>query len=869
MTTPDSTSLPPERPRDDAEDRKDRLFAHYVDLFNSGACVDYERILAEYPDIGPELVEDLQAFLHIEKPAPQPTTLGDYRILKKIGSGGMGIVYEAWEVSMDRRVALKVLPPAVAADTRLVTRFVREAKLAGKLSHPNVVPVYAMGLAGDTPYYSMEFVGGETLAGIIAHSKEAAAEGKSRPFAPAPRGVEEEAGREAGPEAVDLRYYAGVALAFAGAADGLQHAHAKGITHRDIKPSNLILDGEGRLRILDFGLARFEGQDSLTLSGDILGTVMYMSPEQAMARRIPLDHRTDIYSFGATLYETLALRPPFVGKTAQETLSQIILRDPTPLRVLNPRVPRDLETIAAKCLRKDPADRYGTAEAAAQDLRRFARGDPIEARPQSPWEKLAGRARRHKALIAAGAVFLALALAGVAVGVALLWQEQVRTSNALKEVLRLSDVKRLTACKAEAETLWPCAPEKVEAMEAWLAGARTLSGRLEEHRQQLEILRAHVVPGHTDAETLWHHDVLAELVRDLEAFVDPKSGLVADVEARLAFAQTINRRSIEEPAADWSRAIASIADRNECPRYSGLTLKPQLGLVPLGRDRTSGLWEFAHLQTGDPASRNSEGELVLTENTGLVFVLIPGGTFRMGTSRAEPGPNLDPHATEVEGPVNEVALEPFFLSKYEMTQGQWLRFTGSNPSIHGPEVELGGKQHSLLHPVEHVSWDVCSEVLRRLGLVLPTEAQWEYAVRAGTTSVWWTGNERESLRGAANLSDRFCKENGGSEGWKYEEWLDDGFVIHAPVGVYRANGFGLHDTAGNVFEWCRDRYCAYTNPAGPGDGERSAPDSNLRPIRGGCWNFDSLYARSAWRVGGPPETTTRDLGLRPAMMLTK
>lgn len=867
MTRPDSTSLPPDAPREDPEDRKDRLFAHYVDLFNSGAPIDYEEILAEHPDIGRELVDDLRAFLHIEKPAPLPTTLGDYRILKRIGSGGMGVVYEAWEVSMDRRVALKVLPPAVAADTRLVTRFVREAKLAGKLSHPNVVPVYAMGLAGDTPYYSMEFVEGETLAGRIARSKAAPAERRS--LAPEADRAEEAARPDAHPDAVDLRHYADLALAFAGAADGLQHAHGKGIVHRDIKPSNLIIDREGRLRVLDFGLARFEGQDSLTMSGDMLGTVMYMSPEQAMARRIPLDHRTDIYSLGATLYEALALRPPFLGKTAQETLSQIVLRDPAPLRALNPRIPRDLETIAAKCLRKDPADRYGTAEAAAQDLRRFARGDPIEARPQSRWEKLAGRARRHKVLIAAAAVFLALAIAGVAGGIALLWREQVRTSNALNEVLRLSDVKRLAACTAEAEALWPCVPEKAGAMEAWLETAGALAGRLDEHRRALDVLRAQTASGGSDTETEWRRDVLDELVRDLEAFIDPASGLVAGVRARLEFARTIVRRSIEERAEDWDRAIASIANRNECPRYAGFVMKPQLGLVPIGRDPASGLWEFAHVQTGKIPARKSDGALVLTERSGLVFVLIPGGTFTMGAVPGAPGPNVDPLAGEAEGPVNEVALEPFFLSKYEMTQGQWLRFTGENPSIHGPGLEFGGKRHSLLHPVEQVSWDRCSQVLGRLGFVLPTEAQWEYAARAGTTSAWWTGNERESLRGAANLSDSFCHDNGASPDWPYEEWLDDGYVIHAPAGSYRANAFGLHDTAGNVYEWCRDRYCAYTNPARPGDGERSAPDSKLRPIRGGCWNFDALYARSAWRVGGPPETLTRDLGVRPAREITR
>jgi serine/threonine protein kinase len=190
-------------------------------------------------------------------------------------------------------------------------------------------------------------------------------------------------------------FYLHLAKAFADVADGLQHAHSRGVIHRDIKPSNLILDAgsrqggsfEGKLRVLDFGLARLEGQETLTLSGDVMGTVLYMSPEQAMAKRIPLDHRTDVYSLGATMYEVLAGEPPFRGKDQNDTLSQIIGRDPRSPRQLNPAVPKDLETMVLKCLRKDPADRYGTAEALAQDLRRFVRGDPIEAKAEGRWER--------------------------------------------------------------------------------------------------------------------------------------------------------------------------------------------------------------------------------------------------------------------------------------------------------------------------------------------------------------------------------------------------------------------------------------------------------------------------------------------------
>ena len=195
----------------------------------------------------------------------------------------------------------------------------------------------------------MEYVEGETLAQIVAREKDALPEEKTAFGFP----------RD------DVAYYSTLARCFADVADGLQHAHSKGVVHRDIKPSNLILDAEGRLRILDFGLAHLEGQESLTVSGDIVGTPQYMSPEQAKRHKIPVDHRTDIYSLGATMYEAVTGRPPFKGRDHNDTLSQIAGRDPLELRKLNPRIPKNLETIVLKCLRKVPKDRYETAEALA------------------------------------------------------------------------------------------------------------------------------------------------------------------------------------------------------------------------------------------------------------------------------------------------------------------------------------------------------------------------------------------------------------------------------------------------------------------------------------------------------------------------
>ncbi len=410
---------PPESdPPDGPADLED-LVAGYIDRLTEGEKIDRYQILAEHPSRGLQIVEHQEAFVNpaLVADSNEPLgTLGDYTLRRQIGRGGMGVVYEAWEGSMNRRVALKVLPAGVAADERAVSRFIREAQLAGRLNHPNVVSVYGMGVKEQTPYYAMEYVEGETLAQVLARIKDAAPD-TDTPF-----------GKKDG-----VRYFQTLAEAFADVADGLQHAHANKVIHRDIKPSNLIMDRDGRLRILDFGLARLEGQESLTISGDVVGTLQYMSPEQARRKEIPVDHRTDLYSLGATLYEALTLKPPFRGKDHADTLSQIISRDPERLRKLNQRIPRDLETIILKCLRKDASERYRTAEALAQDLRRFVRGDPIEAHPQAAWERFARRLWGWRWLAAGAATVLALALLGLTFSAVLISQSEKRAQLALDD----------------------------------------------------------------------------------------------------------------------------------------------------------------------------------------------------------------------------------------------------------------------------------------------------------------------------------------------------------------------------------------------------------------------------------------------------
>jgi len=439
---------------------------------------------------------------------------------------------------------------------------------------------------------------------------------------------------------------------------------------------------------------------------------------------------------------------------------------------------------------------------------------------------------------------------------------------------RLAELQAMEEHRAGHQSDHPDAPElnsgfTDEELVAHVAG----------HEEELAALRAEVSERRTwlfaTTEEQWQDEVLFDLVSNLSAFTEPEQGLVAEVEDRLAFARTVRERTLTgaDAARRWREVIVSIADPTECPEYGGLALTPQLGLLPIGRDPVSGLWEFASVQTGDVPERDEWGALLFTENTCIVLVLIPGGTLLMGGQNDDPDlPNYDPDVRDHEAPTHEVALDPFLLSKYEMTQGQWLRFTRTNPSEYGPEQSfLNNTIHnSLLNPVELVSWLSCDRVLAHMGLVLPTEAQWEYAARAGTSTAWWTGSERESLVGTVNLADQTGQRGGGR--WAtIKDWpdLDDGYVVHAPVGTYLSNAFGLHEIHGNVWEWTRDWYGEYDLPVEPGTGLRQATKHRFHVYRGSSFLDTASSARCASREPNTPQYTGSSVGVRPARELSR
>lgn len=405
--------------------------------------------------------------------------LGDFRILREIGRGGMGVVYEAEQVSLGRRIALKVLPVAAAMDPRQMQRFHVEAHAAACLHHTNIVPIHAVGCERSVPYYAMQLIEGRSLADLILElrrldgldqvEEEVAARpapslaselangqpapGVNRRTLDSPTVTANRAPRRTVIKAADaktatlapaaasptttthnrdfIRTAAGLSLQ---AAEALEHAHQRGVLHRDIKPANLLIDTEGRLWITDFGLALLQQGDArLTVTGDLLGTLRYMSPEQAAARRVLIDGRTDLYSLGVTLYELLSLRAAIVGKDRMEILRRIVEQEPVPLRRLNPAVPADLETIVQKAMAKEPESRYATARELADDLRRFLDDQPIAARrPRLP-ERVMRWLRRHPSVVAATVIILVLVLLGSVIGAVLIAREQRQTAEALHQ----------------------------------------------------------------------------------------------------------------------------------------------------------------------------------------------------------------------------------------------------------------------------------------------------------------------------------------------------------------------------------------------------------------------------------------------------
>lgn len=393
-------------PADDQASKLANVLDQYLADLQAGHEPDRQKLLADHPDLASQLDGCLSGIEFIHRAsASRPVRnrleqLGDFRIKREVGRGGMGVVYEAEQISLKRRVALKVLRYGAAADSEAMQRFQREAETVAGLHHTNIVPIFAIGCENGVNYYAMQFIEGQSLGTV----------GESHRDSNSGHGVTGLLSSTTKTADWGLQ-----------AAEALAHAHQRGVIHRDIKPSNLILDPDGRIWLTDFGLAKRIDDVSLSMAGVILGTPRYMSPEQAAASKNPIDHRTDIYSLGATLYELATGRPLFEADSPHAVITQILTTEPLAPRMICPNLPRDFETIIIKCLAKEPERRYATAQALADDLRAFVEGRAIKARRSTLVEQAARWFKQQKRSVGIAAAAVAATIV-VVVGSLIAWQ---------------------------------------------------------------------------------------------------------------------------------------------------------------------------------------------------------------------------------------------------------------------------------------------------------------------------------------------------------------------------------------------------------------------------------------------------------------
>jgi serine/threonine protein kinase/Flp pilus assembly protein TadD len=393
----------------------ERLAEEFLQRHRRGEQPSVTEYADRYPDLAEEIRDVFPTLLVLEEVAPrnldpalprclpgaedQPLQqLGDYRILREVGRGGMGIVYEAEHQTLRRHVALKVLPAGSARDALCLERFEREARAAARLHHTNIVPVFDVGTWDGIHYYAMQFIDGQGLDEVLRSLRQSGAG--------ATPASDSGLSASSGPP-----YYRSVARIGLQVAEALAYAHTQNILHRDIKPANLLLDLQGTVWVTDFGLAKQEGDD-LTKTGDVLGTLRYMAPERFSGTA---DQRSDLYSLGLTLYELLCLRAAFEETDRGHLVKQITETDPPRPTSVDPRLPRDLETIVLKSMAKEPGRRYQSARELADDLQRFLADRPIRARRSGVWEHAWRWCRRNR-LVASLAGLLVVVLVAVGVG---------------------------------------------------------------------------------------------------------------------------------------------------------------------------------------------------------------------------------------------------------------------------------------------------------------------------------------------------------------------------------------------------------------------------------------------------------------------
>ncbi|MCA8965356.1 MAG: SUMF1/EgtB/PvdO family nonheme iron enzyme [Planctomycetes bacterium] len=764
-----------------------------------------------------------------------PRPLGDYQLLAVIGRGGFGTVYRAEQQRPIRRpVAIKVLNPGM--DSReILARFTGEREALNRMDHPGIARLLDAGSTPEgRPFFVMELVEGPTLTQYCRQR--------------------------------DLSLRARLTL-FLDVLDAVQHAHQKAVVHRDLSANNVLVatvDERPRPKIIDFGIAKSLSDPLLlggaeTLRGTLLGTPEYMSPEQAAGRVAEVDTRTDIYSLGVQLYELLTGLLPIPGVVLRAQgiagMARVIAEYRPPLASDLAPAPQakairgDLDAILGKALAKDALERYSTVAEFANDLRRHLRHEPVLVASPSRLHRFVKFVRRNRAASIATAIAgTALATATVVLALALDAANRANTSNRqLTEALKsrvddgfrlLANEERLRAATLAAAALPPPWPDNRDAYERWRADhGDPLREELAKMRVKLTDMRQRqsAQGGFPDATDQHLFTALTRLTAELEQFFT--AGPAARVADLRQLQQDLAGQRDQERWLQIAAAVKTSDGAAASRAYGGMSLSPQAGLVPLGIDPVTRLAEFLDLAS-HPRGAGVPDANSLPDDHGMILVLLPPGAVRLGASRDEPGlPQYDPAAADDELGGESLWLDAFLIAKTELTVGQWARLSGT--ALEAARATL---------PATGMSWAEATEVLGSYGLDLPTEAQWEYACRAGSTTPWSWGEHAGRAAGHAHQGEQ-----------------------PAPVGSLAANAFGLFDMHGNVAEWCRDAKVGYgvgKLRAHDGRRELGAPQVDGEvAVRGGTFAQELLAMRSSSRAGRAPQTRSADLGLRPVRRL--
>jgi formylglycine-generating enzyme required for sulfatase activity len=678
---------------------------------------------------------------------------GRYELIQELGRGGMGVVWKARDVDLDRFVAIKLILPTHVESEVGVKRFQAEARASARLDHPGIVTVHDFGQRDGKYYLCMAFVDGRSLAERLAQG--------AMPPAKAAKIIRE-------------------------IAEAIHHAHERGVVHRDLKPPNILLTSADEPRVTDFGLARrIDVPEGITASGQVLGTPSYMSPEQAAGNTDLIGPATDIYAIGAILYYALAGRPPFQGTgNVLETVRKVAEGKFEPLKNVAPSVPATLEMICTRCLAKDPARRFKTAGELAAALAKWLRATE------------GGRAETTTVVSATAEVFLSF-----------------------------SHVDQSIAQAA-------CDALEADGLRCWISPRDVVAGRTWDESSGKAIKEARAVVLVLSASANKSERVLREIEHAAKCNVPIVTFRIQDVPTAILTPHLRGPHRLDGLTEPFESHLSKLCELVRT-------------IIPYAPDQMPAVAAPAPAVAPQPV--RPAGEVRDDNGMKMKFIWCPPGRFMMGSSPDDKGrfPN--------EGPVDVRLTRGFWMGQVVITQAQWQHIMGTAPWA-GQRWVREANACPATWVAWKDAWEFCARFQelekksRRLPegwrYTLPTEAQWEYACRAGSDTRYHFGDDDSKLAQYA---------------WFDANAFDIGKRYAHLVGRRKPNSWGIFDMHGNVWEWCRDVYVK--DMLGGVDPEvRTGGREGVR--RGGCWNLHAAYCRSACRLQVEPSAINHDLGFR-------